>query len=815
MYAIDLEIVILYDPHHMNYNDPLSASHSLPRASTLNDFSQKDHLKIIASHLMPPRSLLWVVFIPLLITFIVASSGAKTLRGLPLQYPLQAPPSVSSTFGTYRINHHHAGIDLYAYEGTPVLAAADGVVSRIKRGSGGYGRAIYLKHSGGYLTLYAHLSAFSPKIESIIRKRELKTGTFSLKLNPRKKLRFKAGEVIGWSGSSGTDLMHLHFELRYKSTPLNPLTHGLNLPDTQPPVNIALHAYPISERAFVSGGVTPIKVPLNPWPERISHPATALRPPPKTSTPPPPPAPTDAAASPSGAAPPSSDTALSPDSVAESPPIPLPPQFTIWGDVGLSVEVEDRIDGSARELTPYEIMLIVDGRTYHHLQYNQGTYSDKRSTELDYDLNRRGAEKRLVHRLYRFAHAPKALKRSKKSPLKRLKRGVHQAKVISIDAAGHRSVTPFVLNVERPTPISCTLKRKRIKRKRKQPWLDIDSHMIWRTEGLSINLDATECEGDTLKVDVRFDGRSAPRRAVSLTRMGTSLAVSVHLDRVDIESLKKGKKKDKKKDKKEDKKEDKEEAPLLDRSLSIWVGVEGLKGQEEARWYRLKVHHVAPEAHFEGRGVHVSVGEESLFSPYFTTISKRQAPTSPGIEALTPLYRFAQPWHPMRAANEVLIPLKKRRRSRHTGAYLHGHGRWWWVSLEWLDRGISASSTHLAEFAILRDLEPPKVGDAQWDLSTPRGPRLIIPISDQGSGLGRVKLFIDDAEVPIEVQSSWSRVIYRPLTSISQGEHRASLSVKDRSGRAVERRFTLTWPPPKEELIDLSTLRKLTPDEPL
>ena len=91
----------------------------------------------------------------------------------------------------------------------------------------------------------------------------------------------------------------------------------------------------------------------------------------------------------------------------------------------------------------------------------------------------------------------------------------------------------------------------------------------------------------------------------------------------------------------------------------------------------------------------------------------------------------------------------------------------------------------------------------------------MIPISDQGSGLGRVKLFIDDVEAPIEVQSAWSRVIYRPLTLIAQGEHRALLSVKDRSGRAVERRFTLTWPPLKEELIDLSTLRKLTPDEPL
>ena len=175
-----------------------------------------------------PYSLLLIT--SLFTTYATPSLGwAKKV--IPLVYPLKAAPSVSSTFGTYRINHHHSGIDLYAFEGTPVIAAADGVVTLIKQGSGGYGRAIYLKHKGHFTTLYAHLSAFAPQIQALVSMKQKKRGQFTQKIRPSKNIHFKAGEVIGWSGTSGTDLCHLHFELRYKNAPMNPLTHGLKLPD--------------------------------------------------------------------------------------------------------------------------------------------------------------------------------------------------------------------------------------------------------------------------------------------------------------------------------------------------------------------------------------------------------------------------------------------------------------------------------------------------------------------------------------------------------------------------------------------------------
>ena len=50
----------------------------------------------------------------------------------PLVYPLEHPPAVTSTFGTYRISHHHAGLDLVTGddETVAVVSAAAGEVSR-------------------------------------------------------------------------------------------------------------------------------------------------------------------------------------------------------------------------------------------------------------------------------------------------------------------------------------------------------------------------------------------------------------------------------------------------------------------------------------------------------------------------------------------------------------------------------------------------------------------------------------------------------------------------------------------------------------
>jgi hypothetical protein len=97
----------------------------------------------------------------------------------------------------------HAGVDIDADAGTPILASADGVVVRVAQ-DGGYGRFVEVKHAEGMSTLYAHMGRFLPNIAP--------------------GMAVKAGTPIGLVGSTGSSTgAHLHFEVRDRQDhPLNP-----------------------------------------------------------------------------------------------------------------------------------------------------------------------------------------------------------------------------------------------------------------------------------------------------------------------------------------------------------------------------------------------------------------------------------------------------------------------------------------------------------------------------------------------------------------------------------------------------------------
>lgn len=112
---------------------------------------------------------------------------------------------VSSGFG-YRTHpilkerRLHTGIDFAAAAGTPIRAAADGVVitSTYLRG---YGNAIVIDHGGSVATLYAHCSVLLIQSGASV----------------------KRGQVIAKVGSTGLSTgPHLHFEVRINGTPVDP-----------------------------------------------------------------------------------------------------------------------------------------------------------------------------------------------------------------------------------------------------------------------------------------------------------------------------------------------------------------------------------------------------------------------------------------------------------------------------------------------------------------------------------------------------------------------------------------------------------------
>ncbi len=183
----------------------------------------------------------------------------KTLFSNPMTIPID----LSANFGEIRANHYHFGIDVRSEgrEGLPILAAADGYVSRIKIDENGYGKAIYLDHPTGYTTLYGHLSALNPILAEYVKEQqyEKKSYTVDLYIEP-KTFNFHKGDTIASSGNSGGSRgAHLHFEIRDRKTQnaLNVQLFGLGIVDTQKPVIRSLVIYPM-DSGSVNKGCSPV-----------------------------------------------------------------------------------------------------------------------------------------------------------------------------------------------------------------------------------------------------------------------------------------------------------------------------------------------------------------------------------------------------------------------------------------------------------------------------------------------------------------------------------------------------------------------------
>ncbi len=145
-------------------------------------------------------------------------------------WPLRPFTALTSTFYEYRTTHFHSGVDLSTYRrtGLPVRAAASGEIFRIFYHWYGFGRALYIRHSNGYITVYGHLLRFENKrlgLEDLIKRLEKKTGKKYIgNYYLEKPIKVKKGQIIGYSGSMGAGGPHLHFEIRKGETrPLNPL----------------------------------------------------------------------------------------------------------------------------------------------------------------------------------------------------------------------------------------------------------------------------------------------------------------------------------------------------------------------------------------------------------------------------------------------------------------------------------------------------------------------------------------------------------------------------------------------------------------
>ena len=139
---------------------------------------------------------------------------------------------LSGNLGELRSDHFHMGLDIKTYGriNVPVYASDDGYIERVRVSGTGYGKALYLKHNDGYKSVYAHLNSFHKDIEKYVIENQYRNEKFVVNLFPGKKFYFKKGEIIGYSGNSGSSGgPHLHYEIRDDmENVMNPLNFSFN-----------------------------------------------------------------------------------------------------------------------------------------------------------------------------------------------------------------------------------------------------------------------------------------------------------------------------------------------------------------------------------------------------------------------------------------------------------------------------------------------------------------------------------------------------------------------------------------------------------
>jgi murein DD-endopeptidase MepM/ murein hydrolase activator NlpD len=147
----------------------------------------------------------------------------------------------------------HLGVDYRAPVGAPVIAVANGVVSKAGW-SGGSGRMVGIRHAGGYESFYLHLSA----------------------INVRAGAHVSQGTIIGRVGQSGLATgPHLDYRLKKNGLWVNPVLEHRRMPPGAPIPDAELAEY-LAGRAAALEGLTMPEMPL-PARETSVPPALAAR----------------------------------------------------------------------------------------------------------------------------------------------------------------------------------------------------------------------------------------------------------------------------------------------------------------------------------------------------------------------------------------------------------------------------------------------------------------------------------------------------------------------------------------------------------
>ncbi len=150
---------------------------------------------------------------------VVPVANAATIRAIT--FPVDGEVTFHDDFGEPRSGGRtHEGNDLIGAKMLPLLSAVDGRVRSVVDPEASWGYAITIEDDEGYTYHYLHVNNDTPGTDDGMG------GTqYAYAPGIRRGVRVTAGQLIGWMGDSGNAEhvgAHLHFEMRYGGTALNP-----------------------------------------------------------------------------------------------------------------------------------------------------------------------------------------------------------------------------------------------------------------------------------------------------------------------------------------------------------------------------------------------------------------------------------------------------------------------------------------------------------------------------------------------------------------------------------------------------------------
>jgi murein DD-endopeptidase MepM/ murein hydrolase activator NlpD len=148
----------------------------------------------------------------------VADAAPPRRAGGRFVWPIKG--RLLSRFGPKKGGLYNDGINIAAKRGEPMRAAENGTVAYAGNELRGFGNLLLIRHSGGWMTAYAHAD----------------------KLVVKRGQTVKQGQVIGHAGSSGSvDKPQVHFEIRKGNNAVNPLKYLTAGIKSDRPVKLALN----------------------------------------------------------------------------------------------------------------------------------------------------------------------------------------------------------------------------------------------------------------------------------------------------------------------------------------------------------------------------------------------------------------------------------------------------------------------------------------------------------------------------------------------------------------------------------------------